>query len=318
VLATAGDRNLGGFDFDNALMVHVNDCVVTAGGPDLLDGDLLEAELRDRCEHAKRRLSSLPEAPVTITAGGREYRIDVTRRTFEALTSALLRRTEEIVREVLDGAELNENGLTTALLVGGSTRMPMVAAMLERVTGVRADRSVHPDEAVALGAALEADRIVRRRGKGAPPSDHHVRRPMELIDVTSHSLGVVARSPVTGKQENVIVIPRNTGVPCAIRRTFRTVAENQREFLLVVTEGDDTDLRYVTVVGSARIPLEPHPESVPFDVVLSYDDQGMIHIEVLEGGSDRRLGELTIDRQANLDAQEVERARAAMRALTGR
>jgi molecular chaperone DnaK len=311
VLATAGDRNLGGFDFDNALMVYVNNCVAAAGGPNLLDGDLLEAELRDKCEQVKRRLSTLPEAVVGIG----QYQVEVVRPTFESITRTLLRRTEEVAMEVLAESGLRRGELTSVLLVGGSTRMPMVPAMLERVTGVRADRSVHPDEAVALGAAVEADAIVRRRGRVAPGT---VRRPIEIHDVTSQSLGVVARSTETGEQINTILIERNSPIPCEGRRSYRTVAENQREILLVVTEGDDEDLQYVTVVGVARIALSPHRESVPVEIVLAYDEEGMIHVSVDEAETGRRLGELEIDRQANLDAQEVERMRAALRSLTGR
>ncbi len=315
VLATTGDRNLGGFDFDNELMRYVNDDVKRSGGPDLFDGDLLEAELRDRCEHAKRRLSTLPDAAVEMTVGEREYRTDVTQRAFESMTGSLLRRTEEMVAEVLGAAGLDGGqGLTATVLVGGSTRMPMVQSMVEGHTGVRADRSVHPDEAVALGAALEADATLQRQGRKSPDV---VRRPMEIHDVTSQALGVVARSPSTGEQVNTVMIEKNTPVPCEIRRTYRTVAQNQREFLLVITEGDDADLRYVTVVGSARIPIEPQDEAVPIDVILSYDEEGMVHVAVVDPATERRLGELAIDRQANLDAHEVERMRAALRALTG-
>jgi len=316
VLATAGDRNLGGFDFDNALMVYVNESIAAAGGPSLLDGDLLEAELRDRCEHAKRTLSALPEATVALSVEGQRYQVEITRLTFERLTATLLRRTEEIVREVLAESGLRRGGLSTALLVGGSTRMPMVPAMLERVTGVRADRSVHPDEAVALGAALHADALVRARTGGPRPDT--VRRPAVIHDVTSQGLGVVARSAETGEQSNTVLIAPNTPIPCSGRRRYRTVAENQREILLVVTEGDDTELQFVTVVGVARIAIPPQAVSVPIDVVISYDEEGMIHVAVVEADTEQPLGEFDIDRQANLDAREVERMREALRALTAR
>lgn len=312
VLATAGDRNLGGFDFDNALMNHVSAAVRARGGPVLLDGDLLEAELRDRCEQAKRALSGLPEATVAVAG----QRVEITRLTFERLTRTLLRRTEEIVLEVLGESGVRRGELSSTLLVGGSTRMPMVTGMLERLTGVRADRSVHPDEAVALGAAIQADELVRGRS-GAPPRDT-VRRPVTIQDVTSQSLGVVARSPETGEQINTVLIPRNAAIPCSGRRGYRTLAENQREILLVVTEGDDTDLRYVTVVGVARIAIPPQPDSRGVDIVISYDEEGLIHVGVVDTETDLPLGELEIDRQANLDAQEVDRMRAALRALTGR
>jgi molecular chaperone DnaK len=193
--------------------------------------------------------------------------------------------------------------------------MPMVAAMLERVTGVRADRSVHPDEAVALGAALQADAITRTRGAAQPGTS---RRAVTIHDVTSQSLGVVARSNTTGEQANSVVIGRNTPIPCQCRRRFRTLAENQREILLVVTEGDDDDVRYVTVVGSARIPIAPRAASVAIDVIMSYDQEGMIHVDVVEAETERHLGEFEIDRQANLDAREVERMREALRSLRER
>jgi molecular chaperone DnaK len=305
VLATDGDRNLGGFDFDNALMLHVDESVRAAGGPGLLDGDLLEASLRDRCEQAKRALSTLPDTVVRVVAGDREYAVELTRLTFENLSRGLLRRTEEIVAEVLADAGAP---IATALLVGGSTRMPMVPAMIERVTGVRPDRSVHPDEAVALGAALQAHSLA---GAVASP-----RGSVNVLDVTSHSLGLLARSTTTGRQTNSVVIPRNTTIPCDGRRRYRTLAENQREILLEVTEGEDEDPSYVTVVGSAWVSIPPRAESLVVDIVMSYDEDGMIGVDVVEAETDRPLGEFSFDRQANLDAREVDRMRAALRSLT--
>jgi molecular chaperone DnaK len=324
VLATDGDRNLGGFDFDNALMTYVDSAVRAAGGPSLLDGDLFEAELRDRCEQTKRALSTLPEAVVRIDVDGAIFSVEVTRLTFESLTSSLLRRTEDIVTEVLADAGVRAGStvgvpagvrpLGGALLVGGSTRMPMVQAMLERVTGVRADRSVHPDEAVALGAAIQADLLTRAADPGRPAPA----RQLAVHDVTSQSLGLLARSPQTGEQTNSVVIPRNTPIPSEGRRRYRTLAENQREILLVVTEGDDEDPRYVTIVGSARVAVPPRRESVAVDIVMSYDEDGMIGVAVVEAENDRHLGEFAIDRQANLDAREVDRMREALRSLRSR
>jgi molecular chaperone DnaK len=315
VLATAGDRNLGGFDFDNALMMHVAEAVRKTGGPWLLapdlDDGLTEAVLRERCEQAKRMLSSLPEARVAVDLDGAEYSVTVTRRMFEQLTRPLLRRTEEIVREVLEEAQIPPGGLSSALLVGGSTRMPMVTQMVEATTGVRVDRSVHPDEAVALGAGLLADFLAKARlGVTEQP-----RRPVAVHDVTSHAVGVAARSNDTGAQVNSVVIPRNSPIPCQGARRFRTLAENQREVLLVVTEGDDSDLRFVTVVGSARLAIPPRSGAVEVDVVISYDADGMIHVALVDPDRNRLLGEFEIDRQANLDAAEVDRMRAALRSL---
>ncbi|HEV2089087.1 MAG TPA: Hsp70 family protein [Cryptosporangiaceae bacterium] len=319
VLATMGDRNLGGFDFDNALMLHVAEQVRAAGGPWLLDPDfddgVAEAVLRERCEQARRLLSSLPEARVSVSVGAPgeslEWAVDVTRPAFEAMTRRLLRRTEEIVHEVLDDAGVTRGQLGAALLVGGATRMPMVTAMVEHVTGVRADRSVHPDEAVALGAAIYADVLAKqRRGETERP-----RRAVRFRDVTSHGVGVVARSQDTGEEVNSVVIPRNSPIPGEGRRRYRTLAENQREILLVITEGDDTDLRYVTVVGSARLAIPRRTGSAEFDVVIAFDADGMIHVSLVEADGGAVIGDFHIDREANLDAAEVARMRAAMNSL---
>jgi molecular chaperone DnaK len=180
--------------------------------------------------------------------------------------------------------------------------------MAERVTGVRADRSVHPDQAVALGAAVQAAALSR---SGSRP----VRETVAVLDVTSQSLGIAVRSASTGSEENSVVIPRNTPIPCQAGRRYRTLAENQREILVEVTEGDDTDLRYVTIVGSARIAIPPRPESVTIDVVMSYDEDGMIGVDVVESATGDPLGEFEIDRRANLDAREVDRMRDALRTL---
>jgi len=315
VLATAGDRNLGGFDVDNALMLYVAERIDAAGGPWLFDSSLddgtLEDALRQRCEQAKRMLSTLPEARVVIDVKGVDYTVELTRLTFEDLTRPLLRRTEEIVLDVLDEARVTRGTLGSVLLVGGSTRMPMVAAMVQRVTGVRPDRSVHPDEVVALGAGILADVVAKaRRGGGPRPQ-----RTVVVHDVTSHGLGVLARAADTGEQVNSVVIPRNTPIPAKGARRYRTLAENQREVLLVVTEGDDEDHRYVTVVGSTRLAVPARSSAVEVDVVISYDADGIISVTLVEAGTDRALGEFEIDRQANLDAAEVDRMRAALRSL---
>ncbi len=313
VLATAGDRNLGGFDFDNALMRYVDEMVQAKGGPSLLDDDLAEVALRERCEQAKRTLSALPDTVINVDAGGNCYPIEATRPRFEQLTKSLLRRTEEIVTETMADAGINPGELSSSLLVGGSTRMPMVAGMLEKVTGVRTNRSVHPDEAVALGAAIHADALVERRR--AQPTGGRGPRRAEVLDVTAHSLGLIARSAETGEEINSIVIERNSPLPAQGSRRFHTLAENQPEILVVITEGEDRDPEYVTIVGSAHIPIAPSQYAVKVDVVLGYDSEGMIHVTVVDANSGESLGEFHVDRQANVDAEEVYRMRQALQNL---
>ena len=134
-------------------------------------------------------------------------------------------------------------------------------------------------------------------------------------DVTAHSLGLIARSPETGAEINSIVIERNTPLPAQGRQRFHTLAENQEEILVVITQGEDTDPAYVTVVGSARIPIPPSDESIEIDVVIGYDEQGLIEVSVVDTNGDVPLGQFSIDRQANVDADEVMRMRRSLNAL---
>lgn len=334
VLATAGDRNLGGFDIDNALMCYVDERVLDQGGCSSLDSDVAELMLRERCEAAKRELSSAPETTVTVDYATSPHherapnheqaqrRVPISRPVFAELTAPLLRRTEEIVAEVLTDARLGSGELSAVLLVGGSTRMPMVSRMLRRVTGapVRGDThsAVHPDHAVALGAAILADHAAAlRRGEALPKNaqPENYSRPLSIHDVTAHSLGLVARSAATGAEINSIVIERNTPLPAQGRQRFHTLAENQREILVVVTQGEDVDPSYVTVVGSARIDVPASKDSVEVEVVIGYDEQGLIGVQVTDADNGVALGEFSIDRQANVDAAELTRMRRSLQTL---
>ncbi|HEX3732054.1 MAG TPA: Hsp70 family protein, partial [Mycobacteriales bacterium] len=270
VLATAGDRNLGGYDIDNALMLYVDEHVIAQGGATSLDSDVAELMLREKCERAKRELSDIGETTVTVEDGRRTYRVEVTRPGFSELIHPLLQRTEEIVTEVMVDAGVRRGGLYAALLVGGSTRIPAVTRMLHRVTAARVRHDVHPEEAVALGAALLADHLSSQRSKGVSGGSPTESDRLVVRDVTAHSLGLIARSPQTGAEINSIVIERNAPLPARGRQRFHTLAENQDEILVVVTQGEDTDPAYVTVVGSARIPIPPSDESVEIDVVIGY------------------------------------------------
>lgn len=324
VLATAGDRNLGGFDFDNAIMCYVDELVQAKGGVSSFDDDLTEMALRERCEQAKRSISTLPDTVVTIEIGGNSYPIEVTRPAFERITQPLLNRTREIIVEAMAEANVQAGEISGALLVGGSTRMPMVARMIEQTTGVRANRSVHPDEAVALGAAVYAGELsAARKGRGTKAvgkaelgqASSAVRPRAQVLDVTAHSLGVIARSAETGAEINSIVIKRNTPLPAQGKRRFHTLAENQPEILVVLTEGEDRDPEYVTIVGSAHIPVRRSRHAVKVDVVLGYDADGMIRVSVVDVDSGEALGEFHLDRQANVDAEEVYRMRQALQNL---
>jgi molecular chaperone DnaK len=309
VIATDGDRNLGGFDFDNALMRHVADRVLDEGGPDLHDVLLLEADLRDKCELAKRQLTTVDQASVFITAADKNFRIQVTRSQFEEMARSLLDRTEVTATGVLEDAGLTWRDIDHVVLVGGSTRMPMVRQMIARISGKQPVAGVNPDEAVALGAAVVAESTSAEAAASTGTATTISR--VAVRDVTSQSLGVIAVDKAV--RQNTVVIPRNTRIPTKHERIYYTVEFDQRAVELEVTEGEDEDIAYVTVLGARPIPLTPGlPQNSPLRVVMSYDIDGVIHVELFDVTNRTSLGEFELDRPYNLDRSEVDKMRTEL------
>jgi molecular chaperone DnaK len=307
VLATKGDRNLGGFDWDNELMRVLNRHVMDAGGPDLFEDDLLAAELRDKAENAKRTLSNMEQARLFVSAGGENYNLAITRDEFEGATRSLLSMTEVIVEESLDDAGLGWAAIDKILLVGGSTRMPMVSAMLESLSGKAPDRSINPDEAVALGAAIQAQLVADAEGaSGSAPAGAATGTAMVINDVTSQSLGVVIMNTELGRLENSVIIPHNTRIPAKETKTYATVEDNQTSVQMQITEGDDEDLDYVQRIHEEPIGIRPYPQGAPIEVTMSYDIDAVIHVQVRDVTADEMLGEIELDRPSNLERDEVD------------
>lgn len=304
VLSTKGDRNLGGFDWDNRLMRLLNDRVQAAGGPDLFEDELLTAELRDKAESAKRTLSSLAEARLFMTADGRNFNLSVTRAEFEEATQDLLSMTEVIVEEAIEGAGLSWSAIDKVLLVGGSTRMPMVPDLIQRLSGAAPDRSMNPDEAVALGAAIQGQILAESEGgaRYATASPSHAS--LAIADVTSQSLGVVALDD-DGVPTNSVIIPSNTKIPAQRSGVYATVEDSQTQLHVQVTEGDDPDLSYVQVIHQEPLRIPPYPKGALIEVVMSYDVDATIHVQVRDLTAGSMLGEIELDRPSNLEPTRV-------------
>lgn len=314
VLGTDGDRNLGGFDFDNRLMEHLAEQVQAQGGPDLLDDPAQTAALREKAEMAKRSLTTVAQTTVHVSAGGRPYRVLVERATFERLTADLLSRTEDLTELVLDEAGVTWHEVDHVLLVGGSTRMPMVRALVERLAGRPADRRVHPDEAVALGAAVQAA-MEDSTASGAELALVGGEVPV-VADVTSQSLGVLQVDAGTGRDVNTIVIPRNSKVPATCSVGGATVQDQQATIRVQVMQGDDEDPQFVVEIGSKEIPIPPYPKGAPVRVTYAYDIDQTVFVELTDLTSGRSLGTFEVDRLANLSDDELQRAAARVSALS--
>lgn len=306
VLGTDGDRNLGGFDFDNALALHIAARMEEQGAVNVLDDLDTAAALREKAEQAKRTLSTAPGANVLVTHGGQRYRVQVRAEEFLDLTRSLVRRTEEIVEDVLDEGDVAWNELDAVLLVGGSTRMPAVRGMLEAKWGRPIPATVNPDEAVALGAAVQASIEEQAGVDQALLPQPHPSALLRVSDVTSQALGaLVTKGMEDDTLVNVVIIGRNAKVPARASQGFRTRVDQSR-VTVQVTEGDDTDPDFVTRIGTAVIDLAaPFPQGTPVTLAYSYDNDQMIQIEVYDGRDGSFAGRFEIQRDANMTPAAV-------------
>lgn len=312
VLGTEGDRNLGGFDFDNRIMEFVAEDAARQGVPDLLDDDLAVADLREKAEMAKRSLTTVQSTFVHVSAGGRPLRVAISRADFERVTADLVRRTEEIVGYVLDEAGHGWAQIDHILLVGGSTRMPAVRDLVQRLSGKQPVLQVNPDEAVALGAAIQAAVEAAKGGSELTVFDG---KPLVVQDVTSQALGVISVDD-GNRDVNTVIIPTNTKIPAKRSDRFHTVTDNQTQLRVVVTQGDDPDPAFVVEVGSKTLSIPPYPAGAPVEVIYAYDVDQTIFVEVVDLTAQRSLGTFELDRTHNLDDAEVAAAIAKVATTT--
>ena len=298
VIATDGDRNLGGFDWDNQLMDLVARAVAEEGGPNLLDGGMLEADLRQKCELAKKSLSSLETARIFTSSEGQSFNTAISRSQFEEATHHLLSTAEAITEGMVADAGLLWTDLDEVVMVGGSTRMPMVAEMIIGLSGRAPSTAAHADESVALGAAIRASMFEAEGDDTLSPNATRIE------DVTSQGLGVLALDEA-GRLANTVLIPHNSKVPATRREHFSTVSDQQRQLRLEVTVGDESERDYVKVIHEEPLQIPPYPAGAPIEVRMSFDIDGTIHIEVFDLTANVSLGEVELDRPSNLEPSEV-------------
>jgi molecular chaperone DnaK len=305
VLSTGGDKNLGGFDWDNVVMQYLNEQFQAQGGSDLCDSGTLEQDLRDKAEISKRTLSSRDKTNVFLSAQGKTCTVTLTLTDFEALAAGLIRRTGTIMEMVLEDAGLKWEQVDKILLVGGSTRMRAVPALVERISGKKPSFEVHPDEIVALGAALQG--ALLHVASGHSDLVESASFPLvEILDVNSHSLGVVTVDD-SRRERNSIVLKKDTKLSTKVSDVFNTVVDGQTALLVQVTEGEDTDLAYVKVVGEATMAIPPYPKGAPIEVFFEYDPNGIINVSVFDLTAKKPLGNVVIKRESNRSEGELQR-----------
>ena len=285
MLATDGDVQLGGKDWDERLINFVSEKFMDQCGEDPReDPDALQA-LYTQVEQAKQRLSKLPSTRMAVVCGGRSLTVEVTREEFEEMTEDLLAQTETTLRLTVEEAGLSFGQIDEVLMVGGSTRMRAVRAMIERLTGRPPRHLINPDECVALGAAIHAVMMQLKlggEGKVIPPPHIHEEqierfRQMEERLINSHTLGILALS-AEGRQIVAPIIPRRAFIPRREVKLFRTSTASQSQIRLKVMEGETEDPAGCVELGTALVRGLPEglAQGTPIEVCFECTTDGCL------------------------------------------
>jgi molecular chaperone DnaK len=299
-LATDGDVNLGGKDWDEQLVAIAAERFRGQLGDDPRENPQSAQELWLAVESAKRTLTERARAVVYLNHLGKRGRVELTRQEFEEATLPLLERTRMTTEIVVRQASLVLADIDRVLLVGGATRMPMVVRMLEELTGKAPDRSISPDEAVAHGAALYAAVLAPSGPAEEAPS-------FTVTNVNSHSLGILGTDPETGKKFNKVLIPKNTPLPHTRTKKFQTFRHGQRAILIKVLEGESDKPAFCTPIGVCTIrDLPPDlPQGWPIQVSYTYQSNGRLHVEARVKGHDAGVT-IEFERENSLPDDELE------------
>jgi molecular chaperone DnaK len=308
-LAIEGDVHLGGKDWDDAVVEYVADQFVQKHGDDPRSDPQSLVALQSAAERAKRTLSKLTHATVTCTHGGRVLAVPLTRGDFETRTRHLLMRTRLTAQEVLRRAGLNWEEVDRILLVGGSTHMPMTGQMLHELTGKMPDNSLAVSEVVARGAAIHAGIIAARSPEDSQLLHADLRDALGdvvEINVISHSLGIEIRH---GEERlNDVLIAKNTQLPTAASRVYRTFVENQQRVRVKVLQGEAQQADSCINIGECWVDgLAPNlPKGSPIQVRCGVASNGLIDVMALDMTSGN-MARTEIHRSSGLSDEEVAR-----------
>ncbi|KAA1261956.1 Chaperone protein DnaK [Rubripirellula obstinata] len=310
VLATDGNSRLGGIDWDKCLARWIDAQFSVKHSIKPSQSELGIEFLRKEAEELKQSLSARKKAKVRLSFQGKTIDTEITREAFDEMTAHLLDRTRFTVNKVIKESKLEWIELDRILLVGGSTRMPMVPEMLKRESGIDPDASVSADEVVAHGAAIYASTLLE-----STDTEDGLDFP-SITDVNAHNLSVLATEQKTGRRVGHVMIARNTTLPASQITRFHTIRDNQPSVVVEVVEGGNTTGLGGTKIGRCVIDhLPPHlAAGTPVDVAFRYDLDGLIHIEAILPTTGQRT-EMTIDRAAGLSGDDRDKMQDVFDAL---
>lgn len=285
VCTSEGDHQLGGKDWDDRIIEFLAGRFREEFGVDPLANTESLADLLIQAEDTKKKLTSFESTTLSITHDGYRGRYTLERAKFEEITSDLMERTVSLTRRVLEDRHLQEKDISGVLLVGGSTRMPMVHRYVEQTFGRPPMGGVNVDEAVALGAAIVAAEQMERRAAG--PTMFALRG-ARTIDVTNHSLGMIAVNGDRSAYVNSIILPKNRTIPCEETRPYqhRTRRQGDNTIEAFMTQGETDSPGEVAYIGRYVIHSIPHQSGLTvIDVTYHYDASGTVRVTARPKGS---------------------------------
>jgi len=293
VLATSGDNQLGGDDFDQVIIDYLLEEFKKENGIDLRDDKMALQRLKDAAEKAKKDLSGVLTTTISLPflTGTKHLEVTLTRAQFEKLSSDLIERTMKPTRQALKDAKLSPSDIDKVVLVGGSTRIPAVQEAIKKFIGKEPSKGVNPDEVVAMGAAIQA---------GVLAGDV---KDVVLLDVTPLSLGIETLGGVFTK-----LIERNTAIPTEKSQIFSTAADNQSSVDIHVLQGEREMAADNKTLGRFQLTdIPPAPRGVPqIEVTFKIDANGIVNVSAKDKATGKSQA-ITIKSSSGLSEEEIQR-----------